>query len=195
MITDRYSAKGLLAFAMCLAMAPAVAVQGQQTTQSSAFRSYAYLQADVVAAITNSPVLNVQPITAATVAGQVTLSGSVDDAASKDLAAIIVKKVNGVRTVVNDLEIVPMGAPDSADSSTEGQQSAAQEPVPPVTSSPSTPAAPPPAYGAPQYPQRQAPPSQYPQSQYPQGQYPQSQYPGNRPLPSGPVLIPQGTLL
>ncbi len=187
---DLYSAKGfsplLLAFAMCLALAPAVAAHAQQTAQS-AVRPDADVQADVVAAITNSPVLNVQPITASTVAGQVTLSGSVDDNASKDLAEITVKKVSGVRTVVNNLEIVPMGAPDAAEAGTDGQQpaqqSAGQEPVPPVSSSPSTATAPPPSYGAPQYPQP------------PQNQYPQRQYPSGRPLPSGPILIPQGTLL
>ncbi len=185
---DQYSSKGLspllLAFAMCLAPAPAVVAHAQQTAQS-AVRSDADVQADVVAAITNSPVLNVQPITASTVGGQVTLSGSVDDNASKDLAEITVKKVSGVRTVVNNLEIVPMGAPDAADAGTDGQQPAQQptEPVPPAGAAPSTATAPPPSYGAPQYPQS------------PQNQYPQRQYPGDRPLPSSPVLIPQGTLL
>ena len=148
---------------------------GQESAQAST-RSDTVLEADVVAAITASPVLNVQPITATTVAGEVTLAGSVDDAASKELAQIVVSKVDGVRSVVNSLDIVPLGAPASNDPIQDGQQQPVQQAEDnqqgaPVTGPPFT-----------------RPP--YGRAPAPQGQYPSSQ-----PNQNGPVQIPQGTLL
>ncbi len=195
----------------------------QQENQQAAARSDADIQKDVEAALTASPVLNGQEIHAQTFGGGVTLTGYVDDEASKDLAKIVTSKVIGVRSVVNQLTVVPIGAPTDAESGAnaqaptdqqepdqQGQAQAPSQPqqAPDQQSGVSQPppdgySPPPPGYPTvtkrPPYdqgqaaPQQQYPQGQYPQGQYPQGQYPQEQYPQQ--APSGPVQIPQGTIL
>jgi hypothetical protein len=214
-----FSGAGFALALVLSSMTPGAAAQGpaaanQQSSQITA-RPDAEVQTDVVAAITASPILNVQPIAAVTAGGQVTLSGSVDDTASKELAEMLVSKVSGVRSVVNNLEVVPIGAPSAGEpangSAAEGQrlpqqpeQPTVAEQAPSAEAYPSESASPRPPYDdrAPasqgQYP---APQGQYPapQEQYPapQGQYPTppARYPNSRPVQSGPVQIPQGILL
>ena len=93
----------------------------QQENQQAAARSDADIQKDVEAALIASPVLNGQEIHAQTFGGGVTLTGYVDDEASKDLAKIVTSKVNGVRSVVNQLTVVPIGAPTDAESGANAQ--------------------------------------------------------------------------
>ncbi len=73
-----------------------------QTAQSVG-RSDADIQSDVAYALSNSAALKGQQITAATVEGDVTVSGNVRDDASKELAESLIYRVNGVRSVTNNL--------------------------------------------------------------------------------------------
>jgi hypothetical protein len=70
---------------------------------AQAVRSDADIQSDVAYALTNSPQLQGQNITAATINGDVTLSGTVRDETSKRLAEDLAAKVSGVRSVTNNL--------------------------------------------------------------------------------------------
>ena len=180
-----------------------VALAQQPQDQQAATRSDADIQKDVEAAITASPVLNGQDIHAQTFGGGVTLTGYVDDEASKDLAKMVTSKVSGVRSVVNQLTIDPIGAPTDAESAANAQQPQADQQAqqqnapddqrsgvsqpPPDGYTP-----PPPGYPTvtkrPPYDQGQgnAPPLS-------QGQYPQQQYPQQ--APGTPVQIPPGTIL
>jgi hypothetical protein len=185
---------------------------------------------DVVHALDASRALKNDMITAATIQGQVTLSGTVSSEASRELAESIVSHIAGVNGVKNNLKVGNpqaasadgQAAPDSQRASNDPDDSAA--PIPPSTDGPGN------VPGQAPYPsqaqggqgqdpnQGQSPnQGQYPdQGQYPnQGQYPdqaQAQpYPGQpypdgrqqyappRPprykQPSGPVTIPQGTLV
>ena len=195
-----------------LVTSPNALGQQQQQNQQAAARSDADIQKDVEAALTASPVLNGQEIHAQTFGGGVTLTGYVDDEASKDLARMVTSKVAGVRSVVNQLTVVPIGAPTDAESGANaqaptdqqgeaqnpaqqqaapGQQSGVSQPPPDGYTPP--PAGYPTVTRRPPYDEGQGAPQQYPEGQYPQGQYPQQQYPQQ--APSGPVQIPQGTIL
>lgn len=177
---------------------------GQQQQQAAA-RTDPDIQKDVETALTNSPVLNGQEIHAQAFGGAVTLTGYVDDEASKDLARIVTAKVAGVRSVVNQLTVVPIGAPTEAEGGAAqppADQQAQQQPAPDSRSGVSQPPSdgyPPPPAGyptvtrRPPYDQGQAAPPLYPQGQDPQAQYPQQQYP--QPAPGTPVQLPQGTIL
>ena len=68
-------------------------------------RSDADIQSDVAYALSHSKALQGQHITAATVEGDVTVSGNVHDDASKELAETIIYKVKGVRSVTNNLNV------------------------------------------------------------------------------------------
>ena len=68
-------------------------------------RSDADIQSDVAYALSHSKALQGQHITAATVEGDVTVSGNVRDDASKELAETIIYKVKGVRSVTNNLNV------------------------------------------------------------------------------------------
>jgi BON domain len=152
----------------------------------AAVRPDADIQNDVVAALSQSSQLQGQSITAATIQGDVTLSGSVRDSSSKQLAGQIANGVKGVRSVENNLTVsaAPLQPPPAAN-----QQSDEQVPPPPPydqgvsnpnqaennqQSYPPQPAQPP----SPNNPQQ---PNQPAQPTYQQ--------------PSGPVTIPAGTLL
>lgn len=155
---------------------------GQQTQASA--RADADIETDVAAALGQSPQLQGQNITAATIQGDVTLSGAVHDNAAKQLAEQIAAGVNGVRSVENNLTVS-----NSSVQSAQGTSPQADEQMPPPppydqgVSNPNQPYNqqnyPPPApQQAPNYPQQ---PSYQPQPAYQQ--------------PSGPVTIPAGTLL
>lgn len=147
----------------------------QDAAQQNAPRSDGQIEMDVVQALDDSQALKNDLITAATIQGKVTLSGTVASQANKDLSASIVSKVQGVSGVVNNLKVgnpaeaaqaenVPPPGDDQPDQSQ--QASAAPDSQPNMQPAPQTD----PNYG-------QAPPQQnYPQQ--PQQNYPQQQQPG-----------------
>jgi hypothetical protein len=224
---------------------PQAPVSSQDSAQPGQ-RSDGQVEMDVVHALDASRALKNDMITAATIQGQVTLSGTVSSDASRELAESIVAHVSGVAGVTNNLKVGnPQAAADGQ--TAPDQQVAANDPddsmapVPPNADGPGN------VPGQSPYPgQAQAPQGNYPnQGQYPnqaqppypnpnQGQpYPnQGQYPNQPPpypnqgqpypnqaqgqpypsqpypdgrqqyapaphykQPSGPVVIPQGTLL
>lgn len=145
-------------------------------------RSDGQIEMDVVQALDDSQALKNDLITAATIQGKVTLSGTVASQANRDLAQSIVAKVSGVSGVVNNLKVGnPADAaqqdnlPNPGDDQ-QPQQSQAM-PQPDMQPTPQTQ----PNYGQPapqpNYPQQPAYPQQpgYPQQPaYPQqgGNYP-----------------------
>jgi hypothetical protein len=190
------------------AMSAATPVQLWAQTAETAGRSDSQIQSDVGYALSNSPSLKNQHITAATVEGDVTVSGNVRDEASKELAESLIYRVNGVRSVTNNLTVgdaapapaqaadnnAPLPDPD-ANQQQDPNYDPAQANMAPVN---------------PNDPNNQAPPDSqnngqqpYPQQPYPQQQeqQPRQQYPNNsgyynqQQQPSGPVTVPSGTLL
>jgi len=163
-------------------------------------RTDGQIEMDVVHALDGSKALKNDLITAATIQGEVTLSGTVSSAASSELAESIAVHVAGVTKVNNNLKV---GNPQDAAADpnaqmAENQQDDAQAAPPPPPPAPDGPmAAPAPDQGQPQppyQPQAQAPypyPAPPPRPQYapapPQAQAYET--------PKGPVTIPQGTLL
>ncbi len=199
--------------------------QGQPPEAQQGPRTDGQIEMDVVHALDASAALKNDLITAATIQGEVTLSGTVSTDASKQLAESIAAHVDGVTKVHNNLQIGNPG-PDgqspqpasSADETPDSDQSPAQQQManlPPPGPAPDTnpqnqgpdPAAvnnpQPPAYPQqPGYPQQGGyppPPPTRPQYQNPQN----SQYPPYPQAPQGPqyqsargpVTIPQGMLL
>ncbi len=136
---------------------------------AQATRPDAEIQTDVAAALAQSPQLQGQQITAATIQGDVTLSGTVRDQASKQQAEQIAAGVNGVRSVENNLTVSNVSAQPP------NQQADEQTPPPPP------------------YDQGVSNPDQAENQQqnYPA---PQQQAPSYQ-QPTGPVTIPAGTLL
>jgi len=193
--------------------------QNQQTDATqvpTGQRTDGQIEMDVVHALDASPALKDDMITAATIQGEVSLSGTVSSQASKDLAESISAHVAGVSKVNNHLNV---GNPQDAQA---GGDPAAQQADnnPPDDAGQAAPA--PGAMGAPNQAQ---PPAQYPdQGQQGQGQAPypparpqygQAPYPPQYPPqqgqyaqgppppppgpryaePKGPVTLAQGTLL
>ncbi|HYK36139.1 BON domain-containing protein [Alloacidobacterium sp.] len=139
---------------------------GQQA--QAAARADADIETDVAAALGQSPQLQGQNITAATIQGDVTLSGTVRDSASKQLAEQLAAGVSGVRSVENNLSVSTPAQP------AQGVSQQAEEQTPP----------PPP------YDQGVSTPNQADKQQ----NYP-SQAPSYPQQLLGPVTIPAGTLL
>ena len=144
----------------------------QDAPAASSQRTDGQVEMDVVHALDASQALKNDLITAATIQGEVTLSGTVSTDESRKLAEQISSQVPGVTKVHNNLKI--------------GNPQDAQEALPPQPTDESDP-------GVPQAPQQQAndqpvygqpdngpmpPPQGYPQQAPQQGQYPdQGQYP------------------
>lgn len=185
-----------------VAWGAAVAVCGlialaQDATPANGQRTDGQIEMDVVHALDASQALKNDLITAATIQGQVTLSGTVSSDASKQLAESIVKGVPGVTGVKDNLKVGnpaddpnAQGAPPT--SSDDGQEMAdSQAPAPPPAAAPS------PDYGQNNAPQAapqnngqapgygQAPPPGYGQQAPPPGygQAPPPAY-GQAPPPS-----------
>jgi hypothetical protein len=192
---------------MTLNSAQALAQDGaaQSTTDASAQngqRTDGQIEMDVVHTLDAAPELKQDWITAGTVQGEVTLSGTSATEANRQLAESLAAKVPGVTKVVNSLKVGdPQTAqnqeqyPDQSQPADQGQQQATNDAGQGGNQ-------PQPGY-APQ-PEGNYPP---PQGNYPppQGNYPP---PGPRPgyqqqpqvsqVPEGPrvpVTLPQGTLL
>jgi hypothetical protein len=179
-------------------------------------RTDGQIEMDVVHALDASAALKDDLITAATIQGAVSLSGTVSTDASKNLAESIAAHVPGVTKVNNNLAV---GNPQDAQAGPPPQdQNQPDDAAPAQSDGQMTAQAPPqqqqyPDQGQGQYPnQAQAqPPAPYypparppyaPQHPYPpqyppqQGQYAQGPPPQPRyQEPTGPVTIPQGTLL
>jgi hypothetical protein len=160
----------------CPVWAPTVVAAQDQSAQ----RSDGQIEMDVVQALDDSQALKNDLITAATIQGKVTLSGTVASQANKDLAQSIVAKVQGVAGVVNNLKVgnpADAAQADNLPAPEDDQQPAdnsqqAQQP------------------NQPGYPQQQQPDQNYPQqpNAAPAPNYPQQQpgYPqqgGNYPPP------------
>lgn len=176
-------------------------------------RTDGQIEMDVVHALDGSTALKDDLITAATIQGEVTLSGTVSSAASSELAESIAAHVAGVTKVNNNLKV---GNPQDAQAADSGAQpmdnqpdESAQAPPPPAPNDGSMPNQGQPPYQgqAPDQGQGQAPPPPaYPPSrpQYapyppPQGQYAQGPPPPppgpTYQQPTGPVTVPPQTLL
>jgi hypothetical protein len=200
--------------------------RAQDTSQESAAagqRTDGQIEMDVVHALDGAPALEKDWITAGTVQGEVTLSGTSASAANRQLAESIAGKVPGVTKVVNNLKV---GDPQTAQDAQGQPQDQADyaNPAPadqangnydngapqggayPPANQPVYPPNYPPQQGGqqpypPNYPPQQGyPPQQtnrqaYP-PQYQQGYPQQQQQVAQAPEPPHePVTLPQGTLL
>ena len=202
---------GLAVFCGGLTVAQA---QSQNAAASSPAgqRTDGQVEMDVVRALDASAALKNDMITAATIQGEVSLSGTVSSQASKELAESICAHISGVTKVNNNLNVGnPQDAqaggdpaaqqadnnpPDDAaqappaDNSVQNQPGQNQGQYPPRPDQAQGQAPYPPS--RPQY----APPSPYPPQYQQPGQYAQGPPPGPRyEEPKGPVTVPQGTLL
>ncbi len=198
-------------FTAAVAAPPVWAQSAQEPAGQSQGRSDADIQSDVAYALSHSKSLQGQHITAATVEGDVTVSGYVRDEASKELAESLIYRVNGVRSVTNNLTVgdAPQATAANAqgtDANTTpeqdlnydpaqqnmapagGQEQAQSAPAPDQQAY--TPPPPPPSNDSPQYSGQQQPYPQQPYGQQPT--YGQQQY---HQQPLTPVTIPSGTLL
>jgi hypothetical protein len=195
--------------------------QDQPAQAQPSQRTDGQIEMDVVHALDASAALKNDLITAATIQGEVTLSGTVSTVASKQLAESIAAHVDGVSKVHNNLQVgnpgpdgqAPQPAADSGEVPDPDQSQAQQQmanlpppgPAPDANQPNQDPAAAnnPPAYpnneppqGYPQQGGYPPPPPARPQYQSPQNsQYPPyPQQPQYRPA-HGPVTIPPGMLL
>lgn len=84
--------------------------------------SDAQIEANVLKALASSPELANQPIKTTSVYGTVTLSGSVKDEASRDLAENVVSHTADVKKVIDEMAVGPVEAeqPSAAPDSSEG---------------------------------------------------------------------------
>jgi hypothetical protein len=190
-----------------------------QATQDSAIpgqRTDGQIEMDVVHALDAAPSLQQDWITAATVQGEVTLSGTSATEANRRLAESIASKVPGVTKVVNNLKVGDPQAAQAADPAGPeaqypdqtpqmGANNVPQQPQAPIEpqtgqSYPPSDYPPPPQQGGrPNYqpPNNQQP--NYPQPNYPQPNYQPvpnpSQYAQVPEHPVGPATLPQGTVL
>lgn len=220
----RVSPSGLWLGALCLAVlgvcgvsAVAQEPSGQEQSAAGAPRTDGQIEMDVVHTLDAAPELKDDWITAGTVQGEVTLSGTSGSEANRALAEQIAGKVAGVTKVVNNLKVGdPQTAQDNVAQAGDQQQAMEQEPAnaqgaPSAEGAANAPAEPQMGQGAqaengsapnvpvqggnrPAYqPMRPAPP-QYSQQNSQQGQYAQQgpEYPEG---PRAPVTVAQGQLL
>lgn len=199
-----------LAWSAVAAMSVAVAIaqQDSQAAPASGQRTDGQIEMDVVQALDASQALKNDLITAATIQGQVTLSGTVSSLAESELASSIAGHVDGVGRVNNNLKV---GNPQ------EAQDAAAPAPDDEMPAGGNNQAAP--AQGANQAPppdqvginqpapeqtqgqgQAPPPPPQYPGYPPARPPYYAQQQPPPPPAPSyqyakDPVSLPEGTLL
>ncbi len=89
---------GLVIITAAIAIAQAAPAQSVQ-------RNDGLIETDVVQALNSSYSLKNQQITAATIQGEVTLTGNVSSEASRELAEILVSRVSGVTHVQNNLQV------------------------------------------------------------------------------------------
>lgn len=171
----------------------------EQPAPAAGQRSDGQIEMDVVKALDDSQALKNDLITAATIQGQVTLSGTVSSDASKQLAESIVSKVPGVTKVNNHLKVgnpandpnAQVAAPEPAPDDDNSQQQAQNPPkygdegnAPPQQSQNTAP--PPPRYGQPAPPPPYTQQPGYGQPGYGQPGYGQQQPGYGQPAPPPP---------
>jgi hypothetical protein len=175
------------------------------TAQPIGQRTDGQIEMDVVHALDASRALKSDLITAATIQGEVTLSGTVSSEASSELAESIAGHVESVTRVHNNLRIgnpqtaqaaqpAAPGAQQMADSQADESMAPIPPPPPAVTDGP----LPPPGRGADQgQDQGEAPyPAQRPQYASANPRITRLQPPAPvYEAPKGPVTVPQGTLM
>jgi hypothetical protein len=191
----------VLAWTALVALSGAIAL-AQNTAPAAGARTDGQIEMDVVHALDASNALKSDLITAATIQSEVTLSGTVSSEASRELAESIVGHVPGVTRVNNNLKVGnpqdAQAAQDAAIAADPGTQQMADSP--PGDSGDSAQPAPAPGDGP------LPPPGQVHDHAIPQAPTPPVQ--GGRPryapipppgpayeAPTGPVTVPQGTLL
>ena len=160
----------LIPFAGGVALAQDTGNEQQNAAPAAGQRSDGQIEMDVVKALDDSQALKNDLITAATIQGEVTLSGTVSSDASKQLAESIVSKVQGVTKVNNHLKV---GNPAQDQNEQNAQSAQASQPAPEDEGGgePQNP----PQYGSDQQQGSAAPPQpQYPQNapRAPYGQQP-----------------------
>jgi hypothetical protein len=158
---------------------------------AAATRTDGQIETDVVHALDASKALKDDLITAATIQGEVTLSGTVSTEASSELAEAIASHVAGVTKVNNNLKVGnPQAAADAqppAESQPDNPDNAAAEPAPAPGDGPMA------VPNQPQAPSASQPVAPAPPAR-PQYQPPRPPAQAYEP-PKGPVTIPQGTLI
>ena len=187
-----------LAWAGLVVLCGVIAVAQDQAPDAAAAavpaagqRADGQIEMDVVHALDASKALKKDLITAATIQGEVTLSGTVSSEASGELAESIAGHVTGVTAVHNNLKVGnPQAAQDAAPAN------AAEPGAQPMADSQLDEGPIPPPQGLPQRnpgpDQAQAPfPSSPPRRQYAPMRPPEPVYE----TPKGPVTVPVGTLL
>jgi hypothetical protein len=134
---------GLLALTGALAVAQAATsdsgqVAGQAAAQAAGQRTDGQIEMDVVHALDGSRALKSDLITAATIEGEVTLSGTVSSEASSELAESIAGRVAGVTKVHNNLTVgnpqaaqAPMKRDPGAQQMADSQGDEAMAPIAP----------------------------------------------------------------
>lgn len=158
------------------------AAQGQRTDGQ--------IEMDVVKALDASSALKNDLITAATIQGEVTLSGTVATQANKDLAGSIASHVDGVTKVHNNLQIgnPQQAAQDQGYSIGIGDDSEGPPPAPSDQagrqSQPQQPQQPDQAQQNPPYPDSSVPPYPGQDQGQNQGAYPPPASPGQGPYPN-----------
>jgi hypothetical protein len=180
------------------------AQEGTASSPAAGARSDGQIEMDVVHALDASQTLKDDLITAATIQGEVTLTGTVSSASSRELAESIAARVPGVTKVNNGLKVGnPQAAANAADAgaqaadsqpddSAESAPAPGNEPYPsPDQSQSQAPYPPYPVQDQSQPPAPPAPPTPYARPQYAPAQQPVQAYEA----PKGPVTIAPGTLL
>jgi hypothetical protein len=186
---------GLVALCGALALAQGTAAS---TSPTATVRTDGQIEMDVVHALDASTALKNDLITAATIQGEVTLSGTVASATSRDLAESIASHVQGVTKVHNNLKVGNAQAPpvqnpaDSQHGDTGGPNPADSPsrqdgPLPPSNESE--------AQAQLRAEIRAEVIAEIQAQRQAQGQGPYVPPPSRQEQPKGPVTIPQGTLL
>ncbi|HEX4320314.1 MAG TPA: BON domain-containing protein [Acidobacteriaceae bacterium] len=206
---------GGLTASVSLSGAMARAQDSNQETATAGQRTDGQIETDVIRTLDAASALKNDWITAGTVQGEVTLSGTSASAANRQLAESIASKVPGVTKVVNNLKVgdpqiaqdaqgQPQDQADYANPAPADQangnydNSAPQGAYPPANNQPAYPPNYPPQQGGqqpypPNYPPQQSNRQPYPPS-YQQG-YPQQQVAQAPEPPHDPVTLPPGALL
>ena len=134
-----------LAVVIALGGAIGVALIAQDSKPSAGQQTDAQLEMDVVHALDASDGLKDDLITAATIQGEVTLSGTVSNEAASELAEMIAGNVHGVIKVTNNLKVGNLPEAQAAQSANTAAVNAAAAPggnSTPATSSSAPPPAP-----------------------------------------------------
>ena len=129
-----WTALAVLCGAIVLAQdvaAPATAVPETSAAPAAPARTDGQIEMDVVHALDATKELKSDLITAATIQGEVTLSGTVSDESSRELAQTIASNVQGVTKVNNNLTVGNPQAAATAESQPDGSAAPPLNDVPP----------------------------------------------------------------